>query len=193
MATWQWYQTIADVEATADEAESLAAEILAWLVETGVVLAELTDCAGAGPGHAPGPRFATAVSEPDPDPAFLTLAINGVSFDTRRTVHHSHETDDVTCPHCGQVVAVQDARGKPTQAWWELSDAIQAWYDGGSGEWPCPGCTRPVGLNEWTWSPPWGFGYLGMTFWNWPPLRDEFVAEVAARLGHRIVRPIGSP
>ncbi|MGI5243434.1 hypothetical protein [Dactylosporangium sp. CA-139066] len=29
------------------------------------------------------------------------------------------------------------------------------------------------------------FAHLGLTFWNWPPLRAGFVAA-ARRLGHRI-------
>jgi len=31
--------------------------------------------------------------------------------------------------------------------------------------------------------PTWAFGELGFTFWNWPPLRPDFVAELAEHLG----------
>jgi hypothetical protein len=55
----------------------------------------------------------------------------------------------------------------------------------------CPHCGHSVGLNDWTWSPPWGFGYLGITFWNWPPVKSEFLAEIGDRLGHRTVHPCG--
>ena len=45
--------------------------------------------------------------------------------------------------------------------------------------------------NDWAWSPPWGFGHLGIKFWNWPLLTGEFRAEVADLLGHRTVYPRG--
>jgi hypothetical protein len=34
---------------------------------------------------------------------------------------------------------------------------------------------------------PCAFAELGLRFWNWPPLADAFVADLAARLGHRLV------
>jgi len=161
-----WFQTIADVEASSDEAEPLAAAALAWLVETGIVLAEATDCVLSGRGHAPGPRYATAVTEADP--GLLALRTNGVEAITGRSVFYSMGAEDVTCPHCRQVTVLNDDRGHPNDAWQALSDTIDAWFDGGRGEHPCPRCGHLVGLNEWTWSPPWGFGHLGIKFWNWP-------------------------
>ncbi len=34
---------------------------------------------------------------------------------------------------------------------------------------------------------PFAFGELGLTFWNWAPLSDEFRADVRRILGHRVV------
>lgn len=184
-----WFQTIADVEATPNEAERLVAAVLAWLVESGIVLAETTDCALSDLGHAPGPRYATAVVEADP--GLLTSRTNGVEFITGRTVFYSMGAEHVMCPHCGQLAALTDERGNPNDAWHALSDTIGVWFDGGRGEHPCPGCGHLVGLNEWTWSPPWGFGHLGITFWNWPQLNPSFLSEVSQRLGHRTVHPCG--
>jgi hypothetical protein len=184
-----WFQTIADVEASPEEAEALATAILAWLADTGIVVAEATDCAGPTLGHAPGPAYATAVTEPDPH--LLTLNTNGVAFDTDRAVHFSMGADQITCPYCKHAIALTDEQGDPNQAWQDLSETIGIWYDGGSGDRPCPNCGRAVDLNDWTWSPPWGFGYLGITFWNWPTLNPQFLTAIAARLGHRTVYTSG--
>jgi hypothetical protein len=184
-----WFQTIADVEATPDEAEPLAAATLAWLVDTGVVLPDATDCGLSSPGHAPGPRWATAVIAADP--RLIELRTNGVEFVTGRSVFYSMDTDQVTCPHCGHVTVLNDDGGQPNDAWWALSEAIDAWYQGAGGDHPCPHCRRPVGLNDWTWSPPWGFGHLGLKLWNWPELSPRFLAEVSRQLGHRTVHPLG--
>jgi hypothetical protein len=184
-----WFQTIADVDATPDEAEGLATATLAWLTESGIVIGEATDCVLAGLGHAPGPRYTTAVIEPDP--VLLTLRTNGVRFDTGRTVFYSMGADQITCPHCQHTIALADEHGDPNDAWQELSETIGIWYDGGSDERRCPNCARAVGLNDWNCSPPWGFGNLGITFWNWPPLDPRFLTEITTRLGHRTVCTCG--
>ncbi len=186
-----WYQTIADVQATPDESADLAATVLAWLVDAGIVLGEPTDCvlSGEGQGYPPGPNYAAAVTEAEPH--LLALRTNGVAVVTGRTVFYSMGADTVTCPACGRRTELTDEDGEPNDAWHELSDTISVWFDGGSGTHACPNCRNPVELNDWTWSPPWGFGHLGFTFWNWPPLNPQFLAEAARRLGHRTVYPVG--
>ncbi|MBN1171990.1 MAG: hypothetical protein JXA67_07430 [Micromonosporaceae bacterium] len=72
------FQIIADIEATAQEAEPFAAAMLAWLVVAGIIDAEATDCVLAGRGHAPGARYATAVAEADP--RLLEWRTNGVEI-----------------------------------------------------------------------------------------------------------------
>lgn len=76
-------------------------------------------------------------------------------------------------------------------SWSEFSQVIKEWYAGGAGVRACKHCGEPLGLNDWAWSPPFGFGYLGFEFWNWPRLDADFVAAVSDRLGHRLVRPYG--
>jgi hypothetical protein len=75
--------------------------------------------------------------------------------------------------------------------WSKFSPVVGEWCAGRTGVRACPACSKPVGINEWTWSPPWGFGYLGFQFWNWPILDPGFVSAVSDRLGHRTVRPCG--
>lgn len=173
-----WFETIADVEATGAEADRLGAEILAWLVATGIVLDEPSDCVLGGIGYPPGPNYTRAVTAPWP--GLLTPGVNGVEIITGRTVFHSMGVDTVTCPRCGQVVDHDD-----------LSATVDTWFDGGGGDHRCPHCGEPGHLNDWIWSPPWGFGHLGIRFWNWPGLHPDFRAEVARRLGHRTVHPRG--
>jgi hypothetical protein len=151
-----YFQSVVDVEATAEEADALADKLLAWLVERGEV-----------------------------EPGWVRrneTSIDGVVIDTRRTVFYSR-TDDlyVHCPHCIEPTTLED----------HLGDFISDWYDGGPGLASCPSCRRQVGLNDWHWSPPWAFGYLGFTFWGWDWFSDAFLSDVSALLGHRIVRPYG--
>ena len=64
------------------------------------------------------------------------------------------------------------------EAWYEWDDAVT---------FPCPDCGKPERLVDWEGEFPWGFGNLGFTFWNWPPLSASFVREVTELLGHRSV------
>lgn len=183
----EWFQTIVDVDATAAEAPDLAAATLDWLVQQDIVMATATDCVLAGVGHAPGPNYASIVTTPDP--RLHTLRTNGLHVIVQRTVFHSSEPRLVTCPRCTAVT--EFGFTGPDEQWEHMSAAIGIWYDGGGDSYTCPTCRQPTGLNELRWDPPWGFGYLGFKFWNWPQLKDTFVAELSRRLGHRTVTPRG--
>src|SRR5947207_3389281 len=65
------------------------------------------------------------------------------------------------------------------------------WYGGGPGEVTCLSCRRGAGLNDWRWSPPWGFGCLGFEFWGWPAFTPPFLSAFGVLLGHRTVYPYG--
>lgn len=145
-------------------------------------------CSRASAIH-PGPRYATVVTEAYP--GLLTMRPNGVKVITGRTVFHSLGAEQVTCPRCRHTTDLTGDGGHGRDAWRALSDTIGVWFDGGCGEHPCPRCRGLVGLNDWTWSPPWGFGYLGIDFWNWPRLSPQLLTEVSERLGHRTVHPYG--
>ena len=172
------FQTIVDLQATGEEADELGALVLAWLVDCGIVEAACRGDSHLGEGHAPGARYAMAVVEPDQD--LHRMWSNGLYVITGRTVFYSDGVDAIACPDCATAVA-----------WGQLSDAIDEWYAGAAGARGCGGCGRVLGLNDWRWQPPWGFGYLGFEFWSWPPLAPGFIAEVGRRLGHRTVLVAG--
>jgi hypothetical protein len=175
----EYFQRIVDLQASDEEADELGASVLAWLVDSGVVEATDRDYHDwPGGGYAPGPCYETAVVEPREE---LDLRWNnGLHVITGRTVFYSDGVDAIACPACQTAVA-----------WGQLSDAIDEWYAAGAGTRRCGGCGRVMGLNDWRWQPPWGFGYLGFEFWNWPPLAQGFIAEVGRRLGHRTVLVAG--
>ncbi|HEV7935436.1 MAG TPA: hypothetical protein VGP70_24360 [Actinomadura sp.] len=188
-----WFQTIGDIEATPDEAEKLAAAVLTWLVEAGIVAAERTDCVlGSDLGYPPGAKYTDAVTEPDP--SLTKRWTNGLEILTGRTIFDfgQGEIERAECPHCRTSTRFLDDRGKfHYEAWGPFSEVVDAWHKDGDGLFTCRACEKPVRLNEWNWEPAWGFGDLGFMFWNWPPLKPGFVAEFSRRLEHRIVSPAG--
>lgn len=84
---------------------------------------------------------------------------------------------EVACPSCKHRI------DEATDKW---MSAVRAWYEGDDrAAFSCPGCRRKASLNDWDGPWPWAFGHIGFTFWNWPPLKESFVSEVAKALGHR--------
>jgi hypothetical protein len=185
------FQIIADVEATEAEAPPLAESVVTWLAENAIIAATPADCVlGSGPGYSPGPGYTTAVSELDV--MFLELRTNGVEVLTTKTIFFpvQGELGPAECPHCRQVMVLEDpGTGEATTHWEQFSDALDQWWAGGPGEVACPHCTQRVSLNDWQWVGGWPIaaGFLGFTFWNWPPLSEEFIAQMATRLGHQVV------
>lgn len=187
-----WFQVIADVEATEDEAPGLAAATVAWLVGGGIIGAEPADCVlGADCGYPPGPRYASALTQPD---EFLQRLRwnNGVEICAHRRVFAPGQAPlgPVICPLCGDTVELEEpVTGQLTPCWERFSDALTAWHEGGSAEVVCPSCGQAAGFNDWHWDTGWPFAvaFLGFTFWNWPELSEPFIAEVARHLGHRVV------
>ena len=122
------------------------------------------------------------LSSPD-DATRNEIRTEGLVVFTRRRVYYSLTGEfRVTCPHC---------RWSADDDWDALTDAIGTWYDGGPGEVTCLSCRRGAGLNDWRWSPPWGFGCLGFEFWGWPAFTPPFLSAFGVLLGHRTVYPYG--
>lgn len=190
VAVGDYFAIIADVEATEAEAPELAASVVGWLTREGIIEAEPADCVlGAESGYPPGPRYTAAVTEPAE--LLLRLQTNGVEVCTSRTVFSADqgEMGPVACPHCGQTVELEDpATGQITPQGESFNDALTAWMEGGPGGVRCPRCGQVAGLNDWRWAgEPIVVGFLDFTFWNWPPLSESFIAQMASHLRHPVV------
>ncbi len=181
-----YFITLVDVEATAEQAAGLANSLTRWLVETGVAQASTcTHALGAGTGHAPGPRWTEVVVQPDALPPGLRTGIE-VGLGARVYDSGRGEYDGVACPHCGGFLDFADpATGEPT----ELADTPPVAPEDDDAATLCPHCATPVDFNDWEWSGDGqlAFGHLSVRFWNWPQLNPDFVAQVGERLGHRLI------
>lgn len=188
-----WFQVIADVGAAPEEAERLAADVRAWLVSSGIVAPGRTGCVyGAGSGHRPGPCAGEVVQDPGWAPSWRDLEVNGLAVVTGRTVFDTGQGDPaaVRCPHCGVWTQLVDEDFELLDGPWELfGPVVHGWGEGREVVVGCPACGRPVEPAGWRWADDClALAHLGFTFWNWPPLRPEFTAEFARRLGgHRTV------
>ncbi|TDC11473.1 hypothetical protein E1267_00595 [Nonomuraea longispora] len=184
-----WFQTIVDVEASPEEAGALADGVLSWLVSSGVVAAERTDCViGAALGHPSGPRAGEVVDASGWSGPWQ----GGLEVRVGRTVFDGGQGDPtaVTCPHCAATVELMnDDFELDREAWEPFRDVVHEWDEGYDVVIDCPSCGRPVEPAGWRWADDYfAFGHLGFRFWGWPPLRTGFVDGITVRLaGHRVV------
>lgn len=186
-----YFQTVVDLDATEEEAAALGVRALDWLVGEGIVVAERTDCVlgGGGFGHAPGPRYARAVDDPEP----VNLWSNGLRIQSGRTVFDSGqgEPEAARCPLCQTDVRfVDDSWNEIDGAWDPFRGTFEEWSEGGGpGLVDCPTCERSSGIDRWTWEDDYFVcGHLGLTFWNWAELTFDFTWDLGRALGgHRTV------
>lgn len=178
-----YFQSIVDPEATEAEAPHLADRVLRWLIDEQIVVSEPTDCIlSKSRGYAPEAAYVKATG--GPDDWLFKFRTNGLEVVSARHFFYNGPTNfKPVCGECGN-------RIERTPEW---SHAANEWYvRAGPGMLQCPAClvSRPV--TEWEHDPPVGFGNLGFTFWNWPPLTTEFIAALGQRLGHRVVHVEGT-
>ncbi|NYV78905.1 hypothetical protein, partial [Streptomyces sp. UH6] len=172
------YETVADLDATVEDAAGLAARGLTWLVAEGIVR--------DGPGHPPGERWYRAVGPADREPSGeLEIVPLRAVFDGGPLRDPSY----AVCPHCAGHLMLNGIGRDPEQAAWELvEEAIDTWHDTGRAPLACRLCGLDADLPAWGWEGDYfAFACLGFTFRDWPRLDGGFVEEFARVLGgHRV-------
>lgn len=171
-------QIVVDTEVSAEQAPELANVVRTWLVGEQIIEQEESDSVLGGAGHRPGISYRAAIQE-DKDFDFLNLWTNGVKFSVGRQVFDAGGNGiELRCDACG-------VSFEPDDSW---SDAAGAWFSGDDlVSFPCPSCSQQALLTEWRGPWQWGFGNLGVEFWNWLPLSDNFIQTMTRKLGHRTV------
>ena len=176
------FQQIVVPSARLEDAPRLAETVVKFLIESGIVSPERTDCTlGEHGGHPPGVHFDQAVGGESRD--VRGLRTNGMAVVIGREVFHNGGlgVDGVRCPLCGVNQVESD--------WGE---AINRWSDGDDDALlMCNACYADSPLTLWVFEPAWGFACLGFTFWNWPPLKPEFVQQVSGILRHEVLLVYG--
>jgi hypothetical protein len=174
-----WFQIVVDEGVSFADAEQLSREILRWLTERGIVQAIPVQCVLGRDelGYPPGPNCGEAVEGLWHEHQLLDLRVNGLQVDIGRRVYHPMQGEiSLFCPGCGIQSEFHD----------DWQSALLEWLKSkGDGILRCSKCEHTGSVTEWIYDPPWGFGELGFTFWNWPVLRQSFVEEFCAQFGHR--------
>ncbi len=135
------FQKLGDADAPADEAQDLAAGVLAWLVAEEIVSGEPTDCALGGPACPPGRCRVKALRDAGEADGLWTGrgAVNGLQVDVGRQVYFGGGggVSDAGCPKCGGIEPFRD-----------FSAALNDWFKTGVPDHACPLCFRRSLIND---------------------------------------------
>lgn len=187
-----YYRVVVDPRASAAEAPVLAKKVIEYMVRRNILRAERSACVCSDEGgYPPGDNVAEALAQCTSKASKVPLplekivayvrqcAVNGVVEVVGRTVFHNGGlgVDVVRCPLC----QANDVEGN-----W--GDAVGHWYYGDDlAPLQCSKCNEKSPLSDWTFDPPWAFGHLGFQFWNWSPMKRDFIDRISDILGHKVV------
>jgi hypothetical protein len=175
-----FHQTVIDTEAAGGEADHLARHVVAYLAAKGVIASSPSEEGG----YARGPGALDISDRAAGRPAHETIppVYSHLQVMIGRATHSGDLSEvrppKAACPGCGRTLEDPDD---------EWRAAAQSWMAGDDDSpLACPGCGAAAPVARWDYGSGYGFGNLAFRFWNWPPLRREFLEELRRELGHPI-------
>jgi hypothetical protein len=168
------YCSIVPFQTYSYAAETAAKKLVQILAERKVIHPTLSSCILNGEGYPPAENYAEITERRDD--AFLKQSINGLEVKTGRQVFPASGLDKVLCPKCAHNI-IRD----------NWPDLIKEWtHKTGPAKFRRPQCHTSHVIADYVFEPEWAFGELGLTFWNWPPLKDSFLKEIEVISGSRL-------
>jgi hypothetical protein len=172
------FQAVVFNAGSPNNAAKLRQRLQQTLAAEGIVASVASDCTLGNPerSFAPGPNYRSATTEEDH--LDFKLRVNGVEFSDGRQVEIAPDIYHAYCRSCDYGGEVDD----------RFFEAVSTWYSGNdSAEVACPVCGSRQPLVQWRIEPPWGFGDVVVTFWNWAPLNRAFLNQLSEQAEHLFV------
>jgi hypothetical protein len=178
-----YFQTVIDTRAGLAEADHLARHVVSLLSGRGIVAGKPSQEGGYDRGP-----HAKDISVPEPaGPPASHEAIPPVYSHLQVLIGRLTHSDDLSearsprasCPSCGAALEDPDGNWRAAELAWIQGDD-EAGLD-------CASCGKASPVAAWIYDSRFGFGNLAFRFWNWPPLRPDFLEELRRELQHPIV------
>lgn len=163
-----YFQTLVVQDVELDEASAFGERIRAMLIRREIVRPERsTECVLGREGHPPGSRWTRAARSLGGD--FPEgYATNGVVIEVGRALHGLGATC-LVCPTCRAAQPMNEKWQHVERAYVERGELLGL---------DCETCAAPALSTDWEFDWPMTLGALGVTFWNWPSLKQSFVEDL---------------
>jgi hypothetical protein len=169
--------SIVPLKISKSEVAPLAEKVINWLLSQKIIKEPKTACVlGSSDGYPPGDNYVNII---DGNDYLLELETNGLDVKMTREVFHNggNGVDRILCPSCSYNIYESD--------WGSL---IDEWYkETGEDMITCPECETPHSIADYKFDPPWAFGDVGFTFWNWPSFTESFINDLEILTGKSLV------
>ncbi len=193
------FQSLAFPDVKQADAEDLASRLLESLVSRGILEPDPNpECALDEEGYSPGKDIGSALSDQRAGGQLLTLKTNGVVISAEPTVFSGDEPPETTtCPKCnhsfdgGEDFGGEGFGGEGSDGGEDFVELIGEWFEGEETTLDCPDCGEASPLEQVETTPPWALAHVGVKFWNWPVLSEQFVGSLVALVGSRAVLVTG--
>ncbi len=179
------------------DSKSKSEEIKRWLQTEGIIEAVESNSVLSGKkyGYKPGSNYLRVVQY---DENTTRLKVCGAEFQMEREVFNAgalNVESKIICPKChtdrfeeltplafyteqlsSEQLKLYDSMFKKFDQWMATEPAILE----------CPKCQGTSDISEYSIEGNLCLANFGITFWNWPPFKTEFLAEFTAKLGTEI-------
>nr|WP_068891035.1 hypothetical protein [Pedobacter panaciterrae] len=155
-------------------AQVKAREVIEWLILGDIINPVISDCILNNEG---GYRISSGAIKLTNDPeGFNSLAglhTFGLEIIHTKTVFDTggNGLDSMRCPGCHAEVLTEDY------------SFIEKWWSEERTTFTCTNCDESYEINEFIFTPEWGFSNLGFRFWNFPWFTTQFKEDLEGILG----------
>ena len=173
-----WFQNLVVKNVAEDELEGVIEKAISYLINEGFISSKQEDSVlSQAREYSSGENRKDIVRNPDED-YLLCLMTNRVEVQKGRTVFwtNSEGFQSIKCPEC---------QANNIDCDW--SDLFDLWIENSnSADLQCKNCEASSSISEYKFTPKWILSNLGFVFWNWPFLKESFVAELEQIIGKEI-------
>jgi hypothetical protein len=166
------FEAIVCIDVTPEAAAEVGEGLREWLFREQILLPELD----AEQAYLAGPQAWQKTTSCEA-PLEGQDAFGSANLIIGRTIYWSEWGHNLFCPVCQYTVEPEDDEALEAMAQWQRGEP--------AGEVGCPECGLRKPLTDW--DSDWGYGSLGIEFWDWPALAYFFVHRVGRLTGSHVI------
>ncbi len=182
--------------------EIIADRVINWLQEQSIIEKELSNCVlGINDlGYKPGSGYLDSVKY---DEDILRWTVCGVEVTTKRTVFNAMSFSalvEMYCPSCrrnrfegitARDFVMDSLTEEQNELYRDVFPQFDNWTKNEEAKLSCPHCETPARIDDYEIGTGITLSNLGLTFWNWPEFKDEFVSNIKEQFGTEIKVIVG--